>query len=320
MLSAPFPYFGGKAKIAARVWQALGQPGHYIEPFFGSGAVLLARPDWQPNMTETVNDIDGFVCNVWRAIQFSPDETAKWCDWPVNHADLMARRKELLKNEERLLKNLVADPMWCDPVLAGYWIWAASCWIGAGLTRPNAMPHLAGKGKGVHKASLGQIPHLAHKGKGVHSSRRTAIYEWFAALSARLRNVRVVCGEWNRVCGGDWQDKTWPDVGVFFDPPYAVADRDSAVYDCDSQTVAHEVRAWCIERGARENYRIVLAGYDEHEELAAHGWTCESWKARGGYGNQARKAGTQGQTNRFRETLWFSPGCVGVAQRTLNLG
>jgi DNA adenine methylase len=135
MLKAPFPYFGGKAKIAPIVWAALGNPRHYIEPFFGSGAVLLNRPDYSPNMIETVNDKDGFVANVWRAIQFSPDETARWCDWPVNHADLSARKKELIKNEDRLLENLIADPEWHDPKMAGYWIWAASCWIGSGLTQ-----------------------------------------------------------------------------------------------------------------------------------------------------------------------------------------
>lgn len=74
--------------IADIVWQALGQPAHYIEPFFGSGAVLLNRPDWVPRMIETVNDKDGFIANVWRALQFAPNDVAKWCDWPVNHADL----------------------------------------------------------------------------------------------------------------------------------------------------------------------------------------------------------------------------------------
>ena len=95
--SVPVTYFGGKSKVAARVWQALGQPKHYIEPFFGSGAVLLARPDYEPSMIETVNDKDGYICNVWRALRDDPDEVAKWCDWPVNHADLMARRKALIK-------------------------------------------------------------------------------------------------------------------------------------------------------------------------------------------------------------------------------
>lgn len=43
-LTAPFPYFGGKATIAPLVWEALGNPVRYIEPFCGSAAVLLARP------------------------------------------------------------------------------------------------------------------------------------------------------------------------------------------------------------------------------------------------------------------------------------
>lgn len=110
-LQAPFPYFGGKSAIASVVWQALGNVRHYIEPFFGSGAVLLARPDYNPTRhTETVNDKDGFISNVWRSLQMSPDEVAKYCDYPVNHADLLARKKALLLNEGKLLSGLIADP------------------------------------------------------------------------------------------------------------------------------------------------------------------------------------------------------------------
>ena len=76
-LRAPFPYFGGKAKVADKVWAALGDPRHYIEPFFGSGAVLLARPDYHPRMIETVCDRCGFIANAWRAMQFEPDEVAR---------------------------------------------------------------------------------------------------------------------------------------------------------------------------------------------------------------------------------------------------
>jgi DNA adenine methylase len=166
-MKAPFPYFGGKASIADDIWRYLGDPDHYIEPFFGSGAVLLNRKQWE-NKTETVCDKDGFIANVWRSIQFSPDETAEYCDWPVNHIDLIARKRELIKNEERLLENLASDTEWHDVKMAGYWIWAASCWIGSGLTRPNQRPHLTDKGNGVHKASLGKRPHLTTKGMGVH--------------------------------------------------------------------------------------------------------------------------------------------------------
>ena len=62
---APFPWFGGKSKAAAAVWAALGDVAHYVEPFFGSGAVLLNRPHPanRPRVSETVNDLDGFVVN-----------------------------------------------------------------------------------------------------------------------------------------------------------------------------------------------------------------------------------------------------------------
>lgn len=43
-LRAPFPWFGGKSRIASTVWDAFGRVQNYVEPFFGSGAVLLARP------------------------------------------------------------------------------------------------------------------------------------------------------------------------------------------------------------------------------------------------------------------------------------
>lgn len=311
MLKAPFPYFGGKSSIAPMIWEVLGKPDHYIEPFFGSGAVLLARPDWVPTMTETVNDADGFICNVWRGIQFDPDEVAKWCNWPVNHADLMARKARLIREEDYLLKNLVKDDKWCDPELAGYWIWAASCWIGSGLTDPGARPNIADKGKGVH--AVGQKPNLSSKGKGVHGTGNVDVYKWFEQLSHRLRRVRVVCGDWSRVCGGDWQDSNWNSVGMFFDPPYAVSDRDD-VYHKDDFQVADKVREWTLKRGKRENYRIVIAGYEEHKELLDNGWTSKSWITGGGYGNTAGKNSNRGKDNRKREMLYFSPHCRKMAQ------
>ena len=42
-LITPFPYFGGKLPVAELVWLRLGDVPNYIEPFFGTGAVLLNR-------------------------------------------------------------------------------------------------------------------------------------------------------------------------------------------------------------------------------------------------------------------------------------
>ena len=49
-LKSPFVYFGGKAPIASTIWDAFGDADNYIEPFFGSGAVLLSRPGWAPGI------------------------------------------------------------------------------------------------------------------------------------------------------------------------------------------------------------------------------------------------------------------------------
>ena len=320
-LRAPFPYFGGKRRIAASVWAALGEPKHYIEPFFGSGAVLLARPDYQQGVhVETVVDKDGYVANVWRALQSDPDAVAKVCDWPVNHADLSARKRRLLAEGDALLQRLIVDESYYDTTLAGYWIWAASCWIGSGLMKLGQIPHVGHGGQGVH--ALGQIPHLSDGGEGVHRLGQRAeltqesevqapynitIYSWFRALSERLRYVRVVCGDWTRVCGGNWQDGMGT-VGIFFDPPYGVTDRTQQIYEVDSQTVAGEVARWALERGVKPSYRIVLAGYyEEHEWLLEHGWRVQRWKGHGGYGNLGNG---QGKRNRERETLFFSPYCL----------
>jgi site-specific DNA-adenine methylase len=98
-LRAPFPWFGGKRTVAAEIWSRLGEPVNYVEPFFGSGAVLLARG--KPGKTETVNDADRFVSNFWRATQRDPEAVAHYMDWPVNEADLSARHLWLLNEGAR---------------------------------------------------------------------------------------------------------------------------------------------------------------------------------------------------------------------------
>jgi len=315
-MKAPFPYFGGKSAVAHTVWDALGNPAHYIEPFFGSGAVLLNRKKYADSI-ETICDKDGFVANVWRSLKFSPDKTAEWCDWPVNHADLIARKAAIIRNEDRLLENLCADDEWHDPKIAGYWIWAASCWIGSGLTCPNQIPHIGETGKGVHAKSVqGKIPHLTHAGKGVHArGKNQNIYQWFDQLSERMRFVRVVCGDWSRVCGGNWQTNNGV-CGMFFDPPYSDKDR-SDCYHKEDYSVAKDVEDWCLARGDNPEMRIVVAGYDsEYKKLIDAGWSVVNWKTSGGYGNTAGDKQTRGKDNAKREILVISPHCV-TSQRSL---
>lgn len=61
-------------------WIIEHMPEHetYLEPFFGSGAVLFNKP---PSKIETVNDLDGQVVNLFRVIRDRPEELAEKIRW-----------------------------------------------------------------------------------------------------------------------------------------------------------------------------------------------------------------------------------------------
>jgi len=248
VLKAPFPYFGGKSRVAHLVWERFGDVRNYVEPFFGSGAVLLARPTPFDGV-ETVNDADGMVANFWRALQHEPDAVARWADWPVNENDLHARHVWLVNQQESLQSRLDGDAEFYDAQAAGWWCWGMCCWIGSGFcsgTGPwqsvdGQLVHLGNAGHGVNR----KLVHLGDAGQGEYGG----IYEWMQALAQRLRYVRVCSGDWSRVTGPS-VTKQHGTAGIFLDPPYAdTAKRHSDLYRKDSLDVAQKVRAWALERG-----------------------------------------------------------------------
>lgn len=234
---APFPWFGSKRLAAPLIWQLLGDPQHYIEPFAGSLAALLNRPTptGRLHRVETVNDYDGWIVNAWRSIQLSPDETVQAASWPVIEADKMARQLACIRwKEEQDLERLMADPYYHDPIIAGWWIWSVSVQIGsftgdgawtvdpstnkvykqeaqprsAVVTR--SMPSMVDRGinkYGVrHPGVSREIPALQQRGINKSSTSNNATTDpvmpeaqrWIRHLSTRLRHVRILNGDWTR--------------------------------------------------------------------------------------------------------------------------
>jgi len=149
-MKAPFPWYGGKSRAAPLIWRAFGAVANYIEPFAGSLAVMLARPH-EPKV-ETVNDLDAYISNFWRAVAADPDGVAHHADWPVSEVDLHARHQWLVDHREELKQRMLSDPDAFDAKAAGWWVWGVCQWIGSGwCSKPSwkQRPHLSQGGEGL---------------------------------------------------------------------------------------------------------------------------------------------------------------------------
>jgi hypothetical protein len=351
LFKAPFPWFGGKSRVARMVWKRFGAVRGYVEPFFGSGACLLNRPP-PIEGTETINDRDGMVCNFWRAVKYDPETVASHADWPVIENDLHARHAWLVAQKDALTPRLEGDPDFFDAKIAGWWCWGMACWIGGrfccgngpwqlveaedgrrllvrrdGETRGvnRTKIHLSGTGQGVNRV----LVHLG--GRGINSKTtqegkelagnpgrgECGLPAWMQALSQRLRRVRMCCGDWTRVCGGKDGDhyahffSGGEPCGVFLDPPYA----DTA----EREEKIYSQDSLTVAHDVRA--WCIAHGDDPRLRIALCGydgehempasWRLVRWKAAGGMSGIA-KGHTKAKANKFRERIWFSPHCLNV--------
>jgi DNA adenine methylase len=265
-----YPYFGGKRRAAEEVWQALGQVDRYIEPFFGSGAVLLGNPH-RPK-SELINDLDHHVANLWRALQHDPEEVWRVASAPSSEVELRARHTWLKAWQPYDFSDLAA----CDPYAAGVWLWVACVVLKAGCSDLHRNTH----------------------GAGIKGYRFTRA--WFDSVCERVARIQVLCGDWSRcVTPSCISPKVAPTIGIFLDPPYGVGVGVS--YEDNTGTAAREVWDWAVANGDNPRFRIVVAGYEDGRSLPI-GWTAIERVEQGAF---SRKSG-----NRKLERLWLSPHCI----------
>jgi DNA adenine methylase len=320
-LKAPMVWFGGKSKVADEVWRRFGSVNTYIEPFAGSLAVLLANP--KPCKLEIVNDKDCYIANLFRALKTDPDGVAEHADHPVIHAELIARHKWLMEQQDKLKEKIMGDLSYCDVKIAGNWVWGINNWIGKGWCTDagaswDQVPRLCKGHVGTMKVSMQcphirdqglytvsrKRPHISATGRGMNASgRRDGLADYLRELSNRLSRTRILCGDWSRSCT-DFCLREAPPVAVFLDPPYSKkANRDSKIYSVEDLEVANAARDWAIAHAY--DVRICLCGYEGEHEMPEN-WSVYAWETQGGFAVRSDK---QGMKNKKRERLWFSPAC-----------
>lgn len=66
-------YVGSKWNLARWIVNQMPEHEVYLEPFFGSGAVLFNKP---PARIETINDLDGNIVSLFKVIRDQPEQLA----------------------------------------------------------------------------------------------------------------------------------------------------------------------------------------------------------------------------------------------------
>lgn len=291
-------YPGFKGRVAPLVWERLGDPVRYVEPFAGSGAVFFARPGHRNGAGEVLNDASGLLVNALRGLRESPESIARLLDHPGTSLDLHAAWVRCHEKAPVLAQSLAEDPDYVDVGVAALFLYGIT-WA----VHPRAFTDQdRGAGPGRVKA----------RSDGAAARWRldsASVSGWLREVQSRLTRCAILCGDWRAaLTPAVLQSNQTDTVGIFLDPPYGL-DRMESLYHADSMTIAGDVLQWCKDHGQSDRLRVCLAGYTgEHDELEDLGWSVHAWSS------------SAGGESRSKERLWFSPHCNDAAAPQLDFG
>ena len=187
-INSPIKYRGAKGRWAAEVWRRFGDDIQiYAEPFVGSAAVLLARPN--PVGREVINDSSGYIANLWRALRADPYGVADWCDYPNFHADFYARHLWLVKWSNENALRLMEDDEYYDSKAAGYFIFGINLAIGdfciSDEVKYDSIPYLGFLG------GIKTMPQRKLFGK-MPVGTGDRLFDWFFEISQRFGKITTI--------------------------------------------------------------------------------------------------------------------------------
>ena len=219
----PFAYYGGKTTLADRIAALLPAHTHYVEPFAGSLAVLLAKPR---SKMETVNDLDQDLMTFWRVLRDRPEDLAQAC---------------LLTPHSRAEHQSAYDLDAPDQIERARRVWVLLTQGRGGTLRRTGWRFYRDPAGSSYsfpdylEAYCGRMP----------------------AAAARLHGVSLECRDALTVIEDYGQH---PNVLLYVDPPYLAATRSSTNYRHEMAGAVEHVAL--LDALTECEASVVLSGYD----------------------------------------------------------
>lgn len=250
-LKPPLIYFGGKTIMAGRIAALLPPHGHYVEPYCGSLAVLLAK---RRSAMETVSDIERVLVTFWRVLRDQPAELARACALTPHSLA-----------EFRDAEDVDAP---ADDLETARRVWVRLTQGRSGLLRRTGWRHFVAPGRNSHAMP----EYLA------------GYVDRMAAAAERLHHVSLECRPALELV--EWYGRS-ADVLLYVDPPYLHSTRASGAYRHEMTEADHRelaaalgsVKASVVLSGyASELYDAELyPGWYRTEFTSGTGQNAESW-------------------------------------------
>lgn len=219
-------YPGSKWNIAPQLVELIPEHHSYVEPFFGSGAVLFNKP---VSDIETVNDLDSDVANLFRCIQKDSERLARLVmTTPFS-------REEYERQFDGCTSTLYASNF---QRAAGFLI---KCWQGHGF-RTNGY-------------KVGWKNDVVGREKAYALWNWYRLPDWIIDITERLRKVQIE----NRPALEVIERFNYSQVFMYLDPPYMLGTRSGKQYMHEMTDAEHEELLQMI---LQSRAKIMISGYE----------------------------------------------------------
>ncbi len=231
-------YPGSKWRIARQLVELIPPHHSYVEPYFGSGAVLFNKV---PSPIETINDLDSEVVNLFRCIQQDSERLARLVMTTPFSREVYEQQFEGTEQTRYASQYQRA---------AGF---LAKCWQGHGF-RTNGC-----------KVGWKNDVHGREQAYAVWNWYR--LPNWIVDVAERLRMVQIEHRPALEVIGRFCYDN----VFMYLDPPYLLNTRRGKQYKHEMTDVDHEE---LLKAVLQSPAKIMISGYEsEMYSDYLHSWS-----------------------------------------------